>query len=192
MRQAAAPSEPRDWGGLPRRWSIPAPPDEIRRRDELQRGHPASPRLHAPPPRRSSAVAGGPRHRGGSTPSRLPQLLSAVASRPVETGLVRVFRGGATPIVPIHAFLERIHLLERGGPPLRHRRAGIEKAAPAAHSLLFFSARVDQGGTDKGWGGAPLGVPRECIHGSFAAADFLFFSNLRSVCVTLPFVAVHH
>jgi len=73
---------------------------------------PLRPGLHAPPPRRSSAVAGGPRHRGGSTPSRLSQLLAAVASRPVETGLVRAFRGAAAPIVPIRAFLERIHLLE--------------------------------------------------------------------------------
>jgi len=37
---------------------------------------PLRPGLHAPPPRRSSAVAGGSRHRGGSTPSRLPQLLA--------------------------------------------------------------------------------------------------------------------
>ena len=38
---------------------------------------PLRPGLHAPPPRRSSAVAGGQRHRGGSTPSRHPQHLAA-------------------------------------------------------------------------------------------------------------------
>ena len=38
---------------------------------------PLRPGLHAPPPRRSSAIAGGLRHRGGFTPSRHPQHLSA-------------------------------------------------------------------------------------------------------------------
>ena len=73
---------------------------------------PLRPGLHAPPPHRSSAVAGGPRHRGGSTPSRHLQLLTAAASRPAETGLVRAFRGSTAPKVPIRAFLERIHVLE--------------------------------------------------------------------------------
>jgi hypothetical protein len=38
---------------------------------------------------------------------------ATAASRPAEIGLVRAFRGGATPKVPIRAFLERIHLLTR-------------------------------------------------------------------------------
>ena len=47
-------------------------------------GHPR-PRLglHAPP-RRSSAVVDGPRHRGDSTPSRCPLLLAADRSRSVS------------------------------------------------------------------------------------------------------------
>ncbi|OEL33688.1 hypothetical protein BAE44_0005293, partial [Dichanthelium oligosanthes] len=38
---------------------------------------------------------------------------ASAASRPAETGLVRAFRGGATPKVPIRIFLERIQLLIR-------------------------------------------------------------------------------
>jgi len=136
---------------------------------------PLHPGLHAPPPRRSSAVAGGPRHRGGSTPSWLSQLLAAVASRPVETGLVRAFRSGAAPKVPIRAFLERIHLLEAEA--RRYATAAPESRRQRRRPTPSFSSLpvLTTGGTDKGGGGAPLGVPRECIHGSFAVADFLFF-----------------
>ena len=136
---------------------------------------PLRPGLHAPPPRRSSAVAGGPRHRGGSTPSRLPQLLAAVASRPVETGLVHAFRSGAVPKVLIRAFLERIHLLEAEA--RRYATAAPESRRQRRRPTPSFSSLpvLTTGGIDKGWGGAPLGVPRECIHGLFAAADFPFF-----------------
>ncbi|RLN12261.1 cyclin-P3-1-like [Panicum miliaceum] len=44
---------------------------------------------------------------------------ATAASRPAEAGLVRTFRGGATPKVPIRAFLERIHLLTRSMPSTR-------------------------------------------------------------------------
>ena len=45
------------------------------------RATPLRPGLHAPPPRRSSAVAGGLRHRGGAAPSRFPLLLATGHSR---------------------------------------------------------------------------------------------------------------
>lgn len=44
---------------------------------------------------------------------------AAAASRPAETGLVRAFRGGAAPKVPIRIFMERIHLLTRSVPTSR-------------------------------------------------------------------------
>jgi hypothetical protein len=44
---------------------------------------------------------------------------AAAASRPAETGLIRAFRGGAAPKVPIRVFMERIHLLTRSVPASR-------------------------------------------------------------------------
>ena len=144
--QAAAPSEPRDWGGLPRRWSIPAPPDEIRRRDELQRGHPASPR----PPRSSTtsllrrrrwAAPSWGLHPISAFPAPRRRRLPTRRDRP-RLRLPRRCR----PQSPDPRLPGADPLAGGGGPPPRHRRAGIEKVAPAAHSLLFFSARVDHGG----------------------------------------------
>ncbi|CAN6201712.1 unnamed protein product [Urochloa humidicola] len=44
---------------------------------------------------------------------------SAATARPAESGLVRAFRGGAAPKVPIRIFMERIHLLTRLVPAKR-------------------------------------------------------------------------
>ncbi|CAN6178330.1 unnamed protein product [Urochloa humidicola] len=44
---------------------------------------------------------------------------AATASRSADSGLVRAFRGGATPKVPIRIFMERIHLLTRSVPATR-------------------------------------------------------------------------
>jgi len=78
-----------------------------------------------------SAAVAGPvlREDDRGIPRSLPLLVAlveaearryaAAASRPAETGLVRAFRGGAAPKVPIRAFLERIHLLTRSMPSTR-------------------------------------------------------------------------
>jgi len=62
-------------------------------------------------------------------------------------------------------------------------RAGIKVAAPAAHSLcpisFSFLPVLTTGGRDKGGGGAPLGVPRECTHGSSCCCCFSFFFPIR-------------
>ncbi|CAL5052568.1 unnamed protein product [Urochloa decumbens] len=44
---------------------------------------------------------------------------TAAASRPADSGLVRAFRGGAAPKVPIRVFMERIHLRTRSVPATR-------------------------------------------------------------------------
>ncbi|KAF8739385.1 hypothetical protein HU200_013869 [Digitaria exilis] len=44
---------------------------------------------------------------------------AAAASQPAKTSLVRAFRGGAAPKLPIRAFLERIHLQIRSGEAAR-------------------------------------------------------------------------
>ncbi|CAL5038205.1 unnamed protein product [Urochloa decumbens] len=44
---------------------------------------------------------------------------TAVAFRPADSGLVRAFRGGAAPKVPIRVFMERIHLRTRSVPATR-------------------------------------------------------------------------
>ncbi|CAN6299446.1 unnamed protein product [Urochloa humidicola] len=44
---------------------------------------------------------------------------AATATRSPDSGLVRAFRGGATPKVPICIFMERIHLLTRSVPATR-------------------------------------------------------------------------
>jgi len=79
-----------------------------------------------------SAAVAGPvlREDDRGIPRSLPLLATLVdaearryaataASRPAETGLLRAFRGGAAPKVPIRAFLERIHLLTRSMPSTR-------------------------------------------------------------------------
>jgi hypothetical protein len=50
----------------------------------------------------------------------------AAASRPAETDLVRAFRGGAAPKVPIRIFMERIHFLTRSVPPASQGVTGID------------------------------------------------------------------
>ncbi|CAL5006331.1 unnamed protein product [Urochloa decumbens] len=74
----------------------------------------------------SAAVAGpllGEDDRG--IPRSLPLLAAlveaescscAAAARPADSGLVRAFRGGAAPKVPIRIFMERIHLRTRSVP----------------------------------------------------------------------------
>ncbi|CAL5043118.1 unnamed protein product [Urochloa decumbens] len=60
-------------------------------------------------------------------PRSLPLLAALVetearlfaAARPADSGLVRAFRGGAAPKVPVRIFLERIHLLTRSVPAAR-------------------------------------------------------------------------
>ncbi|CAL5043116.1 unnamed protein product [Urochloa decumbens] len=44
---------------------------------------------------------------------------AAAAARPADSGLVRAFRGGAAPKVPIRIFMERIHLRTRSVPAAR-------------------------------------------------------------------------
>ncbi|CAO2141659.1 unnamed protein product [Urochloa humidicola] len=44
---------------------------------------------------------------------------AATATRSADSDLVRAFRGGATPKVPIRIFMERIHLLTRSVPATR-------------------------------------------------------------------------
>ncbi|CAN6216366.1 unnamed protein product [Urochloa humidicola] len=44
---------------------------------------------------------------------------AAAATRSADSGLVRAFRGGAAPKVPIRIFMERIHLLTRSVPATR-------------------------------------------------------------------------
>ncbi|CAN6244338.1 unnamed protein product [Urochloa humidicola] len=51
--------------------------------------------------------------------SRSCAATAAAASRSADSGLVRAFRGGATPKVPIRIFMERIHLLTRSVPATR-------------------------------------------------------------------------
>nr|CAB3446438.1 unnamed protein product [Digitaria exilis] len=57
---------------------------------------------------------------------------AAAASQPAKTSLVRAFRGGAAPKLPIRAFLERIHLQIRSA----GREAGILVEPATAHRLV--------------------------------------------------------
>ncbi|CAL5038222.1 unnamed protein product [Urochloa decumbens] len=51
--------------------------------------------------------------------SEARRCAAAAASQPAESDLVRAFRGGAAPKVPIRIFMERIHLLTRLVPEKR-------------------------------------------------------------------------
>ncbi|CAN6221530.1 unnamed protein product [Urochloa humidicola] len=51
--------------------------------------------------------------------SRFCAAAAAAATRSADSGLVRAFRGGAIPKVPIRIFMERIHLLTRSVPATR-------------------------------------------------------------------------
>nr|CAB3446439.1 unnamed protein product [Digitaria exilis] len=66
---------------------------------------------------------------------------AAAASQPAKTSLVRAFRGGAAPKLPIRAFLERIHLQIRSA----GMEAGILVEPATAHRLvavaLFLGAK---------------------------------------------------
>ena len=143
--------------GAARSGRVTAPPVDsgAARRDELQRGHPAPPR----PPR--------------STTSLLRRRRRAASS------------WGLHPISASPAPRRRAPPDPRAGPGRSphqrraRRRAGIKEAAPAAHSLLCpisfsFLPVLTTGGRDKGGGGAPLGVPRECTHGSSCCCCFSF------------------
>ena len=106
-----------------------------------------------------SAAVAGPvlREDDRGIPRSLPLLATLVdaearryaataASRPAETGLLRAFRGGAAPKVPIRAFLERIHVLEAEA--RRYATAAPESRRQHWRPTpsIFFSARVDHGG----------------------------------------------
>ncbi|PAN24367.1 hypothetical protein PAHAL_4G211000 [Panicum hallii] len=92
---------------------------------------------------------------------------ATAASRPAETSLVRAFRGGASPKVPIRAFLERIHLLTRSMPSTRGmvRIDGTSFVLAGIYLTRFVRSRVG--------GEAGILVEPATAHRLVAAAVFL-------------------
>ena len=129
---------------------------------------PLRPGLHAPPPRRSSAVAGGLRHRGGAAPSRFPLLLATGHSRSARA-----------PTLPLTAGALLLGPSNLSAGPASSRAGGCSAMESGrddlSSHLLIFPSVLDRGKEIREGGGSSLGAPEIVPHGSSAVAVFFSF-----------------
>ena len=100
---------------------------------------PLRPVLHTPPPRRSSAVAGGPRHRGGTAPSRFPLLLATGHSRSARAPTLPL-TAGALLLGPSNLSAGPASSRAGGCPAMESGRGSL-----SSHLLIFFPLSLTRG-----------------------------------------------